>query len=143
MKTINPTQLVNTSRKWYLIDADGKNLWRLATRVAVLLKWKSKVDFAPHLDNWDYVVVLNAWKVAVTWNKAEDKIYHTHSGFIGWIKEINFNTLKAKKPTEALKLAISGMLPKNKLRDGMLDRLKLELGSTHKYEAQQPVTIEL
>lgn len=143
MKTINPTQLVNTSRKWYLIDADGKNLWRLATRVAVLLKWKSKVDFAPHLDNWDYVVVLNAWKVAVTWNKAEDKIYHTHSGFIGWIKEINFNTLKAKKPTEALKLAISWMLPKNKLRDGMLDRLKLELGSTHKYEAQQPVTIEL
>lgn len=143
MKTINPTQLVNTSRKWYLIDADGKNLWRLATRVAVLLKWKSKVDFAPHLDNWDYVVVLNAWKVAVTWNKAEDKIYHTHSWFIGWIKEINFNTLKAKKPTEALKLAISWMLPKNKLRDGMLDRLKLELGSTHKYEAQQPVTIEL
>ena len=143
MKTINPTQLVNTSRKWYLIDAEGKNLWRLATKVAVLLKWKSKVDFAPHLDNWDYVVVLNAWKVAVTWNKAEDKIYHTHSGFIGWIKEINFNTLKAKKPTEALKLAISWMLPKNKLRDGMLDRLKLELGSTHKYEAQQPVTIEL
>lgn len=143
MKTINPTQLVNTSRKWYLIDAEGKNLWRLATKVAVLLKWKSKVDFAPHLDNWDYVVVLNAWKVAVTWNKAEDKIYHTHSWFIGWIKEVNFNTLKAKKPTEALRLAISWMLPKNKLRDGMLDRLKLELGSTHKYEAQQPVTIEL
>lgn len=143
MKTINPTQLVNTSRKWYLIDAEGKNLWRLATKVAVLLKWKSKVDFAPHLDNWDYVVVLNAWKVAVTWNKAEDKLYHTHSWFIGWIKEVNFNTLKEKKPTEALKLAISWMLPKNKLRDGMLSRLKLELGSTHKYEAQQPVTIEL
>ncbi|MCK9273239.1 50S ribosomal protein L13 [Candidatus Gracilibacteria bacterium] len=143
MKTINPTQLVNTSRKWYLIDAEGKNLGRLATKVAVLLKGKSKVDFAPHLDNGDYVVVLNAGKVAVTGNKAEDKLYHTHSGFIGGIKEVNFNTLKEKKPTEALKLAISGMLPKNKLRDGMLSRLKLELGSTHKYEAQQPVTIEL
>lgn len=143
MKTINPTQLVNTSRKWYLIDAKDKNLWRLATKIATILKWKNKVDFAPYLDNWDYVIVLNSSEVKVTWNKSEDKLYRTHSGYLGWIKEMNFSELKERKPSDALKLAVSGMLPKNKLRDGMLSRLKLELGSTHKYDAQKPITIEI
>lgn len=143
MKTLNPTQLKNTERKWYVIDAQGQTLWRLATKIATILRWKNKVNFAPYVDNGDYVVVLNSSKFAVTWNKENDKIYRTHSWHMGSLKETNLSSLNKKKPAEALKLAISWMLPKTKLHDDMLARLKLELKPTHKYEAQQPITIEL
>ncbi|MDD2487005.1 MAG: 50S ribosomal protein L13 [Candidatus Gracilibacteria bacterium] len=143
MKTLNPTQLQNTERKWYVIDAEGQTLGRLATRIATLLRGKNKVNFAPYVDNGDYVVVLNASKFATTGNKENDKVYRTHSGHMGSLKETNLSTMNKKKPAEALKLAISGMLPKTKLHDAMLGRLKLELKPTHKYEAQQPVKIEL
>ncbi|EKE25968.1 MAG: 50S ribosomal protein L13 [uncultured bacterium (gcode 4)] len=143
MKTLNPTQLKNIERKWYEIDAKGQTLWRLATKIATILRWKNKVNFAPYVDNWDYVVVLNATKVVVTWNKLSDKVYRTHSWHMWSLKETNLASLNAKKPTEALRLAVSWMLPKNKLHDDMLLRLKLEVGSSHKFEAQKPIKIEL
>jgi len=143
MKTLNPKQIENTERKWYQIDAQWQNLWRLATKIAVILRGKDRVDFAPHVDNWAYVVVLNANNVVLTWNKEEDKLYRTHSQFMGWLKEVTAKTMRAKKPNEILKLAIKGMLPKNKLREDMLLRLKLETWATHKFEAQKPESIKL
>ncbi|EKE27215.1 MAG: 50S ribosomal protein L13 [uncultured bacterium (gcode 4)] len=143
MKTINPKQIVNTERKWYVIDAEGQTLGRLATKVAVILRGKDRVDFAPHVDNGAYVIVLNAGKIKLTGNKEEDKVYHTHSQFMGGLKTTSVKTMREKKPTEIFRLAIQGMLPKTRLKDDMLARLKLQLWGTHKYEAQTPVTITL
>lgn len=143
MKTLMPKQLSNDARKWYLVDAEGKNLWRLASEIAQILKWKNKVSFAPHVDNWDYVVVINSEKISVTGKKLEDKIYYRHTGFLGWIKEISLGKLLVKKPSEALKKAVSGMLPKNKLRKDMIARLKLVVWKEHGFKAQQPETITL
>ncbi len=143
MKTLMPKQIVGTDRKWYVIDAEGQNLGKLATRIAVLLKGKDRVDFAPHVDNGAHVIVLNAGKVAVTGNKEEDKVYRTHSGYMGSLKEITLGKLRAKKPTEIVRHAVFGMLPKNRLRDGMMLRLKLETGNAHGYEAQKPETISV
>lgn len=143
MKTLMPKQLQNEERKWYIVDAEGQTLWRLASQIAVILKWKNKASFAPHVDNWDYVVVINSEKIAVTWNKLEGKIYYRHTGFLWGLKEITLWRLLVKKPTEALKKAVSGMLPKNKLRTDMLARLKLVVWQEHTYKAQQPETITL
>lgn len=143
MKTIMPKQLQNNERKWYVIDATGLTLGRLSTEVAKLLKGKEKVDYAPHLDNGDYVVVLNAEKFAVSGKKMEDKIYYRHTGYLGGLKETPLGKILVKKPTEPMKKAVSGMLPKNKLRAGMLARLKLFTGSEHTFAAQQPVEIKL
>jgi len=143
MKTIMPKQIENTQRKWYLIDAQGQTLGRLATRIAGYLSGKTKVDFAPHVDNGDYVVVINADKIEVTGNKLMDKKYRHHSGYLGGLKEITLGKLMEKKPTEALKKAVSGMLPKNKLRDQMMIRLKLVAGDVHTFSAQKPETITL
>lgn len=143
MKTLMPKQLGNDERKWYIVDAEGQTLGRLATQLAVILKGKNKPSFAPHLDNWDYVVVINSEKIAVTGNKLEGKIYYRHSGFMGGLKEITLGKLLVKKPSEALKKAVSGMLPKNKLRSDMLARLKLVVGQEHIYQAQQPEKITL
>lgn len=143
MKTIMPTQLNNNDRKWYLVDAQDKTLWRLSTEIANLLRGKKKATFSPHMDNWDYVVVINAEKISVTWKKIDDKTYYSHSGFLGWIKEITLGKLLIKKPTEALRKAISWMLPKNKLRKDMLSRLKLVAWTEHIYKAQQPEQITL
>lgn len=141
MKTIMPTQIPNDSRTWYVVDAEGQTLGRLATRIARFLKGKNRVDFAPHIDNGDYVIVLNAGKVVVTGNKTQAKLYRTHSQYMGGLKEVPFVKMQQKKPTEMLRLAVSGMLPKNRLRDGMIERLKLEVGSEHQYEAQKPVAL--
>lgn len=143
MKTLMPKQIVGTDRKWYVIDAEGQNLGKLATRIAVLLKGKDRVDFASHVDNGAHVIVLNAGKVAVTGNKEENKVYRTHTGYMGSLKEITLGKLRAKKPTEIVRHAVFGMLPKNRLRDGMMLRLKLETGNTHGYEAQKPKTISV
>lgn len=143
MKTIMPKQIKWEERKWYIIDASGLNLWRLASKIATIIRWKNKVDFAPHVDNGDYVIVLNAWKIKVTWNKMEDKKYYRHTGYLWWLKETNLNKLLDKKPFKALELAVNGMLPKNKLRDNMIERLKLVEGSEHKYVAQAPKEITL
>lgn len=143
MKTLMPKQIVGSDRKWYVIDAEGQNLGKLATRIAVLLKGKDRVDFAPHVDNGSYVIVLNAGKVAVTGNKEEQKVYRTHSGYMGSLKEITLGKLRAKKPAEIVRHAVFGMLPKNRLRDGMMLRLKLELGNAHGYDSQKPETISV
>lgn len=125
MKTITAKQVKGNERKWYLVDAKGQTLGRLATQIAVILRGKNKATFVPHLDNGDYVVVTNCDKFKVTGNKLQDKMYYTHSGYLGGLKETNLATLLEKKPVKALELAVSGMLPKNKLRKGMLARLKL------------------
>lgn len=143
MKTLMPKQLENDGRTWYVVDAEGQTLWRLATQIATVLKWKNKVSFAPHIDNWDYVVVINSEKIAVTGNKLEGKVYYRHTGFLWGIKEITLGKLLVKKPSEALKKAVSWMLPKNKLRADMLARLKLVVWSEHGFKAQQPKTLTL
>ena len=142
MKTLIPSQLQWSDRKWYLVDAEGQTLWRVATKIATYLKGKNKVDFAPHMDNGDYVVVINSDKFAVTGKKMEDKIYHRHTGFLGWLRSISLENLLKKKPNKALEFAVSGMLPKNKLRAPMLARLKLFTGTEHTFTAQKPEIIK-
>ena len=142
MKTITPTQLKGDERKWYVIDAQGESLGRIATKIAVILKGKTKASFAPHLDNGDYVVVTNCDKFKVTWKKLTDKMYYRHTGYLGGLKEISLEDLLTKKPTKALEFAINGMLPKNKLRKWMLSRLKLFTWDEHTYVAQKPELIK-
>ena len=142
MKTITPTQLKGDERKWYVIDAKGQTLGRLATQIAVILKGKTKASFIPHLDNGDYVVVTNCDKFKVTWKKLTDKMYYRHTGYLGGLKEISLEDLLTKKPTKALEFAVNGMLPKNKLRSWMLSRLKLFTWDEHSYVAQQPELIK-
>ena len=142
MKTIMPKQIDNTARNWYVVDAKGKTLGRLATEIAIKLKGKHKPSYAPHIDNWDYVVVVNADKFVVTGKKMSDKIYYSHSGFLGGLKEITLEKLLVKKPTEPLRKAVSGMLPKNKLRKAMNERLKLYVTESHPHTAQNPETID-
>lgn len=143
MKTINPKQLNWGERSWYTIDAKWQNLGRMATKIAVLLRGKSKINFAPHVDNGDYVIVLNCDKFAVTGNKVSDKKYYTHSGFMGGLKTETLWTLLVKKPAKAIELAVVGMLPKNKLRAEAMARLKLFTWNEHPFGAQQPTTIQL
>ena len=142
MKTFTPTQIKGGDRKWYVIDATGQTLGRLATQIAVILKGKNKASYVPHLDNGDYVIVTNCDKFAVTGKKMEDKMYYRHTGYLGGLKEISLEDLLTKKPTKALELAVNGMLPKNKLRSGMISRLKLFTGDEHTYVAQQPEIIK-
>ena len=142
MKTISPKQVKGNERKWYVIDAKGLTLGKLATKISVILMGKNKVSFAPFLDNGDYVIVLNCDKFSVTGKKMSDKMYYRHSGFLWGLKESNLETLLEKKPTKALELAISGMLPKNKLRPGMLSRLKLFTWEEHTFVAQKPELIK-
>ena len=138
-----PKQLATSDKNWYIIDATGLTLWRLATRLAVILKGKHKVDYAPHVDNGDYIIVTNADKFRVTWKKLTDKMYYTHSGYLGGLKEIALEDMLVKKPSKALQLAVSGMLPKNKLRANMLQRLKLVEWTDHKFAAQTPTSITI
>lgn len=143
MKTIMPKQINGSERKWYVVDAEGQTLGRLATMVAVMLKGKNKPTFAPHVDNWDYVIVINADKFKVTGNKLEDKSYYRHTWYLGWLKEISLWDLLEKKPLKAMEFAVSGMLPKNKLRKQMISRLKLFVWAEHSFVAQKPEVIKL
>lgn len=143
MKTIMPKQITADGRKWYIIDAEGQVLGRLATKLATVISGKNRVDFAHHVDNGDYLIVINAGKVAVTGNKESDKMYRTHTGFMGGLKETNLAKLRVKRPIAILEHAVNGMLPKNRLRDGMMARLKLVEGAEHVFEAQKPTMISL
>lgn len=143
MKTIMPKQVKTAERKWFVIDATGLTLGRLASKIATMLKWKNKLDYAPHVDNGDYVIVLNADKFSVTGKKMSDKMYYTHSGYLWGLKAVNLERLLTTKPTKSLELAVRGMLPKNKLRKEMMSRLKLYTGDAHNHEAQSPETITL
>ena len=131
------------SRSWYVIDAAGKPLGRVAAKAAAMVRGKHKTSFAPHQENGDYVVIINAEKVAVTGNKDKDKFYYKHSGYVGGLKSVNFNELIAKKPTEPLMLAIKGMLPKGPLGRKLLANVKIYAGMEHPHKAQNPVKAEV
>ncbi len=143
MKTLVAKQLLGQDRKWLVIDAEGKNLGRISTLIARKLAGRDRVDYTPHIDNGAYVVVLNAEKVVVTGTKEADKMYYSHSQYMGGLKETNLTRMRVKNPTHLLRHAIVGMLPKNRLQDGMEKRLKLVIGANHDFAAQKPETITL
>ena len=130
-------------RSWYVIDAAGKPLGRGAAKVAAMARGKHKALYAPHQESGDYIIVINADKVAVTGNKDKDKMYHHHTGFPGGLKSVNFNTLIGKKPTEPLYIAVKGMLPKGSLGRKLLKNVKIYAGSEHPHAAQNPVAVAL
>jgi large subunit ribosomal protein L13 len=137
MKTYSPKKQDN-KRKWYLVHAKDKTLGRLATKIAVKLRGKDKPCFAPHIDCGDFVIVINADKIHVTGDKMESKYYYRHSGYPGALKKTPLKDLMKKKPTEALKKAISGMIPRNKLKKQIMSKLKIYAGEEHPHEAQKP-----
>lgn len=128
---------------WYLIDAAGKTLGRLACEVARYLRGKHKPEFTPHVDTGDYMVVINAAKIRVTGNKTTDKVYYTHSEYPGGIKAITFDKLVVQNPERIIETAVKGMLPKNPLGRAMFKKLKVYPGAEHPHEAQQPKKIDL
>ena len=130
-------------RKWILVDASGQTLGRLASRIAQVLKGKHKPTYSPHLDGGDYVVVINASEIAVTGRKLDQKTYYRHTGYPGGIRETNLRGLLDRHPTHALKFAVRGMLPKNRLGRRMIKKLKIYAGPEHPHQAQQPEAIEL
>jgi len=132
----------SVSRDWYVVDASGKTLGRLATEIARRLRGKHKAEYTPHVDTGDYIIVVNAEKVAVTGKKAQDKMYYSHSGFPGGIKEINFEKLIAKKPEMVLEAAVKGMLPKGPLGRAFR-KLKVYAGAEHQHAAQQPQVLDI
>lgn len=130
-------------RKWYVIDASGQTLGRLSSEVAAILRGKHKATYTPHIDTGDYVIVINADKIKLTGNKLQDKKYYYHTGYVGHLKEVDYQTLMAKKPEKAIELAVKGMLPHNRLGRAMFKKLKVYRGSEHPHQAQKPEVREL
>ncbi len=128
---------------WYVVDAQGKVLGRLATQIAARLRGKHKPEFTPHVDTGDFIVVVNAAQIRVTGNKAQGKMYYHHSGFPGGIKSTDFATLQARHPAAALQKAVKGMLPKGPLGYAMIKKLKIYPQNRHPHSAQQPKALEL
>jgi len=137
------TRPQDVQHDWYVIDAENKTLGRLATEVARRLRGKHKPEYTPHVDTGDYIVVVNAEKVAVTGNKMSDKMYYRHTGYIGNLKSTNLADLLAKHPERVIEIAVKGMLPKNPLGRAMYRKLKVYAGGEHPHTAQQPVALEL
>lgn len=131
------------TRDWFVVDADGKTLGRLAAELAHRLRGKHKPEYTPHVDTGDYIVVINAGKVQVTGNKSTDKKYYHHSGFPGGIKETTFEKLVVKAPERIIELAVKGMLPKNPLGRAMAKKLKVYAGEAHPHTAQQPQPLNI
>ena len=136
----NPTKV---ERKWYVIDAAGKPLGRVAAKAAVLLNGKHKVTYTPNVDCGDHVVIINCDKAVLTGSKLDNKFYHHHSGWIGGMKSVNYRTLMATKADKAMYLAVEGMLPGNKLGAKAMTRLRVYKGAQHEQAAQKPEVIEL
>ncbi|MFY9177098.1 MAG: 50S ribosomal protein L13 [Caldicoprobacterales bacterium] len=130
-------------RKWYVVDADGKTLGRLASEVAKILRGKHKPIYTPHVDTGDHVIVINAEKIVLTGKKLDQKLYRRHSQYPGGLKEIPYRHLMETRPTEAIYKAVKGMLPKNSLGRKMLKKLRVYAGPDHKHEAQQPEKLEI
>jgi large subunit ribosomal protein L13 len=128
----------DVERTWYVIDATDVVLGRLATHVATLLRGKHKATFAPHIDNGDFVIVINADKIALTGNKRENKIAYRHSGYPGGLSSVTYSELMAKRPERAVEKAVRGMLPKNSIAHTQLNKLKVYAGPAHPHGAQQP-----
>ena len=133
----------DVDRKWYVIDAEGKTLGKLAVEAAMILRGKKKPIYTPHIDTGDYVIVINAEKVCVTGKKESDKIYKHHSGYPGGLKETPLKELRAKQPEEIIRHAVKGMMPKGKLGRQMFKKLKVYAGPEHPHAAQQPEKLEL
>jgi large subunit ribosomal protein L13 len=133
----------DVKRDWYLVDVDSQVLGRIATTIANVLRGKNKPTFTPSVDTGDFVIVVNAAKIALTGNKLADKTYYSHSGYPGGIKSITAGKLIEKKPEELIKHAVKGMLPKNKLARHMLNKLKIYSGSEHPHKAQQPKALNV
>lgn len=133
----------DVSRDWYLVDAENLVLGRMATQIANVLRGKNKPTYTPSVDTGDFVIVVNADKIALTGNKLNDKMYYSHSGYPGGIKSINAGKLQEKKPGEIIRHAVKGMLPKNKLARHMLSKLKIYSGPVHPHKAQQPKPLGL
>ena len=142
MKTFS-AKAENIDRQWLLIDAEGLTLGRLASEVAKRLRGKHKVEYTPHVDTGDYVIIVNAEKVQVTGNKADGKIYYRHSGYPGGLKEATFSQMIERHPERVLEIAIQGMLPKNPLGREVYRKLKVYAGSAHPHAAQSPVVLNL
>ncbi len=142
MKTYmaKPAQL---KRKWYVVNAEGKVLGRLASEIAKVLRGKNKPEYTPHVDTGDFVIVVNADKIVVTGNKAEQKLYRTHSGHPGGFRETSYRDLVKKKPAMAIELAVKRMLPGNSLGKAMFKKLKVYGGSEHNHQAQMPEELVL
>lgn len=142
MKTYmaNPAKI---ERKWYVVDADGLVLGRMATQIASILRGKNKPEFTPNEDVGDYVIVVNAAKVKVTGRKLDQKIYYHHSEYVGGMKETTLKEMLAKKPEKVVELAVKGMLPKGPLGRQMLDKLHVYAGPEHKQQAQKPEELTL
>jgi len=138
MKTLFARKETLDQQKWWLVDAEGKVLGRLASEVANVLRGKNKPIFTPHVDTGDFVVVVNAEKVKLTGNKWSQKMYHHHSGFLGGLKSVSAGDLVRRKPEALIQHAVKGMLPKNRLGRKMIKKLKVYAGQEHPHEAQQP-----
>ena len=143
MKTTQVAKKEDVTRDWYLVDVDSKVLGRVATQIANVLRGKNKPTFTPSVDTGDFVVVVNAAKIALTGKKMSDKTYYSHSGYVGGLKEISAGKLIDKKPEDLIKKAVKGMLPKNKLARHMLKKLKIYAGDAHPHAAQQPKNLNI
>ena len=133
----------NIKRSWYVVDATGKTLGRLASTIANRLRGKHKPEYTSHMDGGDYIVVINANKIRVTGKKATDKLYYRHSGYPGGIKSISFEKLLISKPERIIETAVKGMLPKGPLGREMFRKLKVYPGTEHRHSAQQPMPLEI
>ena len=142
MKTFS-AKADEVKRDWFLVDADGKTPGRLATEVASRLRGKHKPEYTPHVDTGDYIVIVNASKVAVTGNKYNDKMYHHHTGYVGNLKSVPFKELLAKMPEEVIQKAVKGMLPKGPLGREMARKMKVFAGGEHTHAAQQPQLLDI
>jgi len=142
MKTWN-AKPGEVARNWYVVDADGKTLGRLATAIAVTLRGKNKPQYTPHIDTGDFVVVVNAEKIAVTGQKLDQKLYHRHSGYPGGLRTRTLREQLDRQPAEVLRKAVKGMLPRNRLSRAQLTKLKIYAGPVHPHEAQAPKPLPL
>lgn len=130
-------------RDWYVVDAEGKTLGRIATEIAHRLRGKHKAEYTPHVDTGDYIIVINAEKVTVTGNKFKEKVYYAHTGFPGGLKSTTFDKLQAAKPEMIIEKAVKGMLPRGPLGRAMYRKLKVYAGTEHNHAAQQPQVLDI
>ncbi len=142
MKTVS-TKPADVTRDWYVVDAEGKTLGRMATEIARRLRGKHKPEYTPHVDTGDYIIVVNAEKVRVTGNKAKDKMYYRHTGYPGGLRSMSFEKMVDHAPERTVEFAVKGMLPKGPLGRAMYSKLKVYAGTEHPHQAQQPQALTL
>jgi large subunit ribosomal protein L13 len=142
MKTVS-TKPADVTRDWFVVDAEGKTLGRMATEIARLLRGKHKPEYTPHVDTGDYIIVVNAEKVRVTGNKAKDKMYYRHTGYPGGLRSMSFEKMIDHAPERVVEFAVKGMLPKGPLGRAMYSKLKVYAGTEHPHQAQQPQALTL